>query len=181
LWNAKFKRRYVECDVWRGKVLDTIAKLKPKLVILSSATLHSMMHENASAPAPDNDDPELYKAGLRKMIEKLLGSAGKVMVIKDTPALPMEPLECLYRNPGKEENCSWAADSIETHDRFVPDIGDLGEKAGIVNLNTEICPQNTCRAVVRDAAVFYDQTHITASFSKQLAGSFERLLSESGM
>ncbi len=68
MWHRKFKRRYTECDVWRDGVLATIREVKPKLVILSSATESLMMDEHADGPAAEKDRPGLYRKALHKMM-----------------------------------------------------------------------------------------------------------------
>ena len=102
LWSAKFKRRYEECDDWRDGVLATIAAERPKLVILSSATAYEIIDPESGVATGKGQSIALYRDGLRRLIARILESAEKVVLIKDTPRFPEEPVNCLYRNPGND-------------------------------------------------------------------------------
>jgi peptidoglycan/LPS O-acetylase OafA/YrhL len=181
LWNNKFKRQYIECDKWRAGVLATIAEEKPRLVILSNAVLHGMMEEGANGPAEETARQELYRTALTRMMTELLKYAGHVVLIEDTPRLPVEPLVCLHDNPRNEKQCAWPMASVTTGDTYIPDLSQFGSRVSIVDLNPLICPQSACQAVMGDKAIFYDQSHITASFSEMLAPAFASILEKAGL
>ncbi|CAN5202391.1 acyltransferase family protein [soil metagenome] len=183
IWNAKLKRRYVECDTWHRSVLDTIAAERPKLVIISSATSYAMMDEETQAQAQAQEEarPKLYRKALHAMIARLLESAAKVVLIKDTPVLPEEPLLCLVRNPGHEELCTWPAVSVLSSDAYIPDLTDFGGRVEILDLNGEICPGGACHAVADGKVIFYDQSHITATFSRRLSATFMEVFRRNGL
>jgi len=181
MWHQALKRRYTECDEWRESVLATVREIKPKLVILSGATRSLLMNERTGGPATEKDRPELYKKAQHKMIKKLLKYADQVILIKDTPLLPENPLLCLYRNPGREEICSWPEKSVVMHDFYTPDAKEFGDRVKVVDLNPEICRGGDCRAISKGMAVFYDQSHLTATYSITLAGAFENLLIAAGI
>ncbi|MBC8036799.1 MAG: acyltransferase, partial [Rhizobiales bacterium] len=181
MWYKALKRRYTECDVWREGVIATIRETRPKLVILAGATRSLLMNEQTGGPATEKDRPEIYRKAQHKMITKLLKYADQVILIKDTPTLPEEPLVCLYRNPGREEACSWPEDSVVMNDFYAPDPSEFGDRVRVIDLNPDICDGGACRAISGGNAVFYDQSHLTASYSMTLMDEFEKLLIGAGL
>ena len=182
-WSPKFKRIYIECDQWRRGVLSVVRDIRPKLMILSNVTGYVPVGSDASGEA--TIDPgkrlQLYNEALRRMIVQLLEYADRVVIIADTPRLPEEVARCLYRNPANEQACVWPAESVISNYDLTPAVADLNGRASIVDLNPLICPQGVCRAIVDGKPVFYDQAHISSSFSKSLAGSFEKLMMDAGL
>ena len=181
MWNAKFKRQYIECDEWKKGVLEEIAERKPKLVILSSAVLQQMMPPGVNAPAAEADRPALYRDALRRMVGEILQHAGRVVLITDTPRLPEEPLICLVRHPGKEDDCQWPLSNVTTGMKYVPDLSEFGDRVRVVDLSGGICPGGVCRAVSDGKVVFYDQSHFTATYSANLKGEFRDIFKFGGI
>jgi peptidoglycan/LPS O-acetylase OafA/YrhL len=177
VWNDKYRRPYEECDIWRQDVLKTIRDLRPEVVILSSATFFEIVQGRDRLPVSLH--PDLYKSALRSLITAILDHAGRVIVVQDTPELPMEPLECVYRHPRDESKCAWPLPEVSSGERFLPEIDDLRPRAEILDLNPEICRNGNCSAFRGNMAVFYDTSHLTASFSEQLAPLFSQVIAES--
>ena len=51
----------------------------------------------------------------------------------------------------------------------------------LVDINREICPDNLCRAVIGNALVYRDKSHLTATFARTLAPALERGLKRAGL
>lgn len=181
VWNRKFNRIYRECDIWKNQVIETIAQEKPKLVILSNATAYQMFDQVAGTAVDSSEGVEIYRNSLKAMIRKLLSSAGKVVLIMDTPRLPEEPVNCLARNPSNEDACQWALASNSTGNDFVPDLGEFGDRVVLLSLNDGICPGKVCRAIIDGHPVFYDVSHLTVSFTGRFEMIFDGLLNNAGL
>ncbi len=181
LWSAKFKRPYEECDTWREMVLATVAAERPKLVILSSATAYDLIDPQTGAVMAKDQSAALYREGLRRLIARILESAEKVVLIKDTPRFPEEPVNCLYRNPGNEQICSWPVEAVTTGETYVPDLSEFGARATLVDLNSLICAEGQCRAIAQGRPVLYDTSHLARSFAMGMIAEFENLLRRSGI
>jgi peptidoglycan/LPS O-acetylase OafA/YrhL len=181
IWNMKFKRQYTECDDWKVSVLREIAQIKPRLVILSSATLQSMMAPGTASPAPEQERPELYREALRRMIAEVLEYADRVVLITDTPRLPEEPLLCLARHAGDEAACEWPLKSVTTGTFYVPSLAEFGDRVLAIDLSPAICPDGACKAVSNGEVIFYDQSHFTATYSLSLKDQFKRMFAFAGI
>lgn len=181
-WNPKFKRIYYECEQWRKSVLDTVGEYRPKLVILSNLTGYAPLDDNGENLATGEEDRQrLYIEALRRMITQMLQYADRIVIVADTPRLPEDPAECLYHNPGREEACAWPIDKITTKAFIAPMLADLSDHVTVLDLGPEICPNGLCRAFRDGKPVYYDEGHLAASFSKTLAGTFEKVLEASGL
>jgi len=181
LWNVKFKRPYYECFQWQQSVVATVREIRPKLVILSSLSLYRPLNDSFEPPETDEESQRRYTDALHRMILQLLDYADHVVIIADTPRLPEEPAFCLYRNPGHEEACTWPMKGLTTEAFYAPALVDLGKRVAIVDLNSQICNEGLCRTMLDGKPVFYDQGHLTATFSKSLAGSFEKIFIDAGL
>ena len=181
LWNVKFKRPYYECQQWRQSVVDTVREIRPKLVVLSSLTGYSPLDASFAMPQNEDDRRRAFIAAQRRMITSLLDYAGHVVIIADTPVLPEEPAFCLYRNPAHEEACGWPVKERTNEAFYAEALGDLKGRVTIVDLSPQICPGGTCRAILDGKPVYYDQGHLTATFSKSLGGAFEKLFVDAGL
>ena len=51
----------------------------------------------------------------------------------------------------------------------------------LIDINREICPDNLCRAVIGNALVYRDKSHLTATFARTLAPAIERGLKRVGL
>lgn len=181
LWNEKFKRPYYECQQWLRSVLETVREVRPKLVILSSVTLYELLNSKQEMPQTEEDRRRQFIDAQHRMIAQLLDYADRVVIIADTPMLPEEPAFCLYRNPAHEEACSWPAKDLTRDVFYGSALADLGERVSILDLAPQICPGGVCRTILDGAPVYYDQGHLTATFSKTLASTFERVFIDSGL
>lgn len=181
LWNVKFKRPYYECFQWQQSVLATVRDVRPKLVILSSLTLYRPLNSSLEPPETDEESQRRYTDALHRMIVQLLDYTERVVIIADTPRLPEEPAFCLYRNPAHEEACTWPVKDLTSQAFYAPALADLGERVAIVDLNSQICHEGLCRTMLDEKPVFYDRGHLTATFSKALAGSFEKIFIDAGL
>ena len=51
----------------------------------------------------------------------------------------------------------------------------------LIDINPEICPDGLCRAVIGNALVYRDKSHLTATFARTLAPGIERDLKKAGL
>jgi hypothetical protein len=133
--------------------------MRPDLVIVASTT-------PGSTPADE-----------LSILDRLSGRA--LVVARDTPILPDDPLRCLAvaRNPDK---CVWPLEKSRGNGYPRTPNSALPGSATVVDLSSIICPQGVCRAVTDGRLLMVDSQHLTARFSVTLAGTFTPLLERAG-
>ncbi len=166
----KYRRSYFECTEWHQQILDRIAALKPEVVVLANAG----NYVDERGPI----DVEAWLAGLNRVLEVLERAGIPVLFIRDTPWPGFDVPTCLAR-------AAWRGKDMETACRF--DLraslrnATLFERenaaiarhrrADTLDLSPVICPTESCNAMRDGVVVYSDSHHLTATFSRSLAGA----------
>ena len=159
--NKALHREYAECDRWRQAALADIARLRPAVVVMSSA---------ASVGASDTTD-QAWTAGTARTVSRFKALGAAVVLLGDTPRTKAEGLDCLAAHLDDVRACRLPAGIAY----YFPDrrAGDLAAaaKAGalVVDPDAWFCAEGWCPAVVGPFVVFRDASHITASYARWLA------------
>jgi peptidoglycan/LPS O-acetylase OafA/YrhL len=158
----RIKRYFTECAEWREKAVKAIAALRPDMVLLGSSFGYGF-------------DAAQWKAGTRRLLERLSPATQQLYVIRATPVLPFDGLECLAARAAGSP--SMPADCVsEWDDRTNEQVwGWIGvaahgfDNVKLLDLNDLVCPDRRCSAERDGRVVYRDKQHITASFSASLA------------
>jgi peptidoglycan/LPS O-acetylase OafA/YrhL len=168
---ARIRRTYSECVTWRRGVLEDIAKIKPDVVFMSSADTYVFT-------------PEEWDAGSAPVMQAISKSASRVYVLRATPHLLMDGPDCLAENAERPRwlprtrSCNFPSHSPEadTTYSFLQRAARPFSNIEFVDMNDQICPDETCRAELNGVVVFRDSVHMTASFAESLAPVLGRRL-----
>jgi hypothetical protein len=102
------------------------------------------------------------------------------VVIQDTPASAGNVPSCVSEDLEHLESCAFP----RVHDRNKEfDVRAARSAPGghLIDINREICPRNLCRAVIGNALVYRDKSHLSATFARTLAPGIERGLRRAGL
>jgi peptidoglycan/LPS O-acetylase OafA/YrhL len=153
------------CDP-RRSIQKTLESGKYDMVITASTRL---AHESSYATYPaDKPDPRV--AGFSAAWEPVVKTGTKVVVIADNPALPQSAVDCLgsLTNSSQAARCAVPvsvghadSDGAAIAARETPGVN-------LINLDRFYCTATTCPMVIGNVAVYYDPTHITATYSRSL-------------
>lgn len=164
-------RDYVECSRWRSDAIAHVVSIAPDVVLLGSADGYPFSQAQ-------------WRDGSTRILRPLSEVAGRVYIIRSTPALPFDGPECL--TPKR-----WAADHAATSRRCVASVdGAHGESVyqslrsaarsfpnvSFVDVNDMVCPDAVCSAERDGYIVFRDTQHVSARFAASLADEFGRQL-----
>jgi peptidoglycan/LPS O-acetylase OafA/YrhL len=169
----RLRRQYTECATWRQSALALIASLGPDLVIIGSSAFYEFSALQ-------------WEQGSARVFDILSPNSEHVIVLRPTPALPLDGPACLSRPPmplfaadfrkpceGPAENpaneLAWRALSAAA--AGYPNVH-------LLDLNDLVCPDARCRAELRGAIVFRDSMHLTASFADSLSEALGKRLDE---
>ncbi|GAB2662538.1 acyltransferase family protein [Arenimonas aestuarii] len=158
-------RSYVECTEWSRQLLETLVKSKPALVVLSRYR-EPLLYAAATREESDLLAVEMYSELLREM--RLAGL--RVVVIRDTPKMTRDPLECLA------EAGSCSVSRTEAMQGMDPLAIAAEREASVIDMTDAICLQDRCDYVVGNILVWRDTHHLTATYSRTTAPILARRL-----
>lgn len=163
------KRDYVECDEWRERVVASLVKLQPNLVIVAATrALESI----------EKADGDPTRQGLA-MARLLVRIPGRIAILVDTPQSVHDVPACLSRHPDDTTECETSRQAAFGWRRLLLErVAATASQATIVDLSHQICPRDPCPAVVDGMIVYRDNHHLTATFAASLAGELRRALPE---
>jgi hypothetical protein len=102
---------------------------------------------------------------------------GKVAVIVDTPEGGRDVPACLSRHVADVRVCAVAKSvAFAGHLGAIERAAAKSTGAGLIDLRRRICRADPCPVVVDGMIVFRDFRHLTATFSRSLAGDLDREL-----
>ena len=171
LSNNRLSRPYVECSSWRDDVLSELKKLDPQLILLTNSSTPSVIDRMGERLKGEELENALIE-GEKSLVDQLLADTNATIVlIRDITTSHENPVTCLLENPMNEAACRW-----NRRQTAYPRGKYEGEqRVKIVDLNDDICPSGTCRAILNGRVVMRDGGHLTASFAATLAPNFEPL------
>jgi len=187
--NANAGRVYHECFEWRQNAYNRIAELEPDMVIVGTTSGYTPLDENDELLPEDPDGPRrpAMIAAFKEMLELMQNSAGEVVVMADIPAplrAGVQVADCVAKNMDDFSGCGFSPDDSTpdsySHNDMLFDVTAADQVPGVtlVDMRTRLCPDNYCRAVIGDALVFRDDTHITATIAETLADAIDNKLPE---
>lgn len=159
----RIRREYTECSEWRRKALNIVQDLSSDILILGSANY--------------SFSPEEWREGTAESLNTVTNSAAYIYIIRPTPTLPFDAVNCLSAPNLNLNQCSAKID-LKTNTQgwqSVTDVASSYNNVYLIDMNNLICPNQTCSAGQRDMPIYRDNMHLTASFITSMS---EQLLSE---
>ena len=160
IWSDHLRREYTECDVWRGRVVAKLRRLKPDLVVISSNKWFPPMIAR-------DGEPKRQGASLAALIGRIPGT---VAILVDTPRSNHDVPACLARHRAAIEACTtprkaalgWRHRIREVEARRLAHVP-------LIDLSKAICPTDPCPPIIGKRLVYRDHHHLTATFAASLA------------
>jgi peptidoglycan/LPS O-acetylase OafA/YrhL len=169
-----------KCDAWRENMLERVAREHPSLVVVSTAT-QTIAKSNRYAVVHDGkrltraqSEPYLA-AGLTRTLRRLRQTGAKVVVIRDISGTPNGVVGCVAQHPHQLRKCAFAPHRPRA---LAFDVRAAHRVPGVKLIDPlpVLCPNGSCPAVIGHALVYRNDYHLTATFSRTLAGWFAREL-----
>lgn len=157
--NSRIKRRYVECERWRERLLQYIEDYSPDMLVMGSAATYDFSLEQ-------------WRDGTKRVLERVAIPGREVIVMAPNPVLPFPAMPCLTRN------ASIGARGIEVEGCTVP-LAQAGQVAiattlnaaaaglddvRIVSMDDLICAEGVCSTAYDGHVVYRDEHHLNARF-----------------
>ena len=179
-------QRAANCEAWGEQAIDTIVADKPDLVVLSNRlALPSWGHVSRSASIAD------YETGYLSVLDRFADAKIPVAAVRDTPtpvdggrevAIPT----CLSQEGEASKKCDGSRSAWVLADPITTAVEKLTTRrpesvVGTIDLNDRICTGERCPAVVGGVVVYFDASHLTATYARTLAAPFTQALGRAGL
>jgi len=163
------------CHAWGERVLKKVRDAKFDLVVTQQLTPYRA--QGAPTAADSND---MVEAGYRQYLQGILNTGSKVLVVRDTPypkhTLPSIP-DCVAENEQDSSACDGKRSEWLKPDPLYTAARSIRDPAmSSVDLNDHVCKTDICPAVVGGMVVYFDASHLTASYAVTLTPYLEPTL-----
>lgn len=146
-------RQDPDCREWNEQAMDTLERLRPDVVVTSSTRTRT--HEEEHVPE-----------GYLRTWQRLDDLGIDVVGIRDLPRREASGADCVA-DGGLPEDCAEPAlRSLAAHDPAAR--ADLPANVTLVDLTEAVCPDGRCDAVIGNVLVFWDHSHMTATYARTL-------------
>ena len=152
---------FTECQEWDAKAMAELERLRPDAVFTSSTR---------ATPAGETI-PEGFAERWLQLEEWGIDVVG----MRDLPRLDYQSAECVER--GNPDRCTSPATFSQAPTDPVSGA-DLPGNVTTMDLTRYVCPSGECDAVVGNVLVFWDHSHMTATYARTLTPMVEEALLE---
>lgn len=170
-----------DCQTWRKNVNRYIRRQKNIRAIITNHRASTMPGTFAER-GPDT--VKAWRPALKRKITVIAVSDSANWVLSRP-----SPLDCLRDNRGhrKWHRCADHTSNVMWFDWTKPTVArarqQYGRKAAYrISMRSTYCPDRMCRVVTpRGQIMFRDRQHLTATYTRSLAGFFEKRLRRAGV
>ena len=161
---GRISREYTVCDEWRQAALKDIAAWNPDIVVLGSTFTYPYSQKQ-------------WISGTRRVLQALERHAHEIYIMRATPILPFDGPSCvaprswLYRVLPKRAKCTSPAHTTQFDNVWLWLHAAIQpfRNVHLIDLNSDVCPNDICHAELGGKIVYRDDMHMTASFASSLA------------
>jgi peptidoglycan/LPS O-acetylase OafA/YrhL len=174
LYDRVNKGAYPTCHAWGASVLhDLITTIRPDVVITSELANTTSLAHPVSSPQASSD----VGSGMAVYWRQLLAHGIGVIAIGETPITGMSGPGCVAKYGATAPRCS-----VRRSEALMPDppisyaARSLAGLVPVIDLNSLICTDSLCPAVVGNVLVYADYHHLTVPYTLTLAPYLRRKL-----
>ncbi len=161
-------REYSQCDVWRQSALKRIEESGPRTTVIMSSDTAYTAYDAEGNELSGNENADALQAGYMKTIARIQAAGLHTVLIRDTPASSDDVPSCVSEDIDHLAACAFPLPQ-EWDRNFDVRAADASPGTKLIDLTAEICPGDICRAVIGNALVYRDKSHLTATFALTLA------------
>lgn len=175
VYNASLKRGYSECRTWHDNALDRIKDADPDMVFTIQRAEYSVM--DGTQRLDRETSTKKLREGMTAALKQLKDiTDAKIVVMRDNPVPPMDVPDCVSKNSKDLEQC--VTDKKDGLD-FPPINAQAAKQVpgvDLINPIPKLCQDGKCPAVIGDALVYRNGSHMTATFVETLSGWLDKQL-----
>jgi peptidoglycan/LPS O-acetylase OafA/YrhL len=175
-------REYSQCDTWRQSAIKRIEEsgvASSVTVVMSGDTAYTAYGEDGEELSGDAN-AEAMQAAYEETLRRIQAAGPRTVIIRDTPASSSDVPSCVSEDLEHLESCAFKQPR-EWDREFDERAAAASPDTHLIDLTAEICPGELCRAVIGNALVYRDKSHLTATFARTLTPWIESGLAEAGL
>jgi peptidoglycan/LPS O-acetylase OafA/YrhL len=163
------------CLAWGGRVLKRLRDSHFDLVVTQQLTPYGAQGASSAA-----DSDAMVEAGYRQYLTRVLDAGSRVLVVRDTPypknTIPSVP-DCVAQHEHDSSACDGKKSEWLKPDPLYAAAKSIHDPAmSSIDLTPHVCTGNICPAVAGGMVVYFDASHLTASYAVTLAPYLEPTL-----
>lgn len=186
---------YPSCDQWNKNVDVELEKLQPEVVFTS------MVNSRAHVKGGVEEAQQAMMNGLVSKLKRVANVTDHLVVVGDTPHPPRPEYQCVAEHSDDIAPCVFklepatAESAIEVQKEAVQAAGgdiihiedpssNTDSRIALLDMTASICPEElaaACPAVIGNAMVYRQGSHLTATYVRSLETWLERGLRSSGV
>ncbi len=167
---GKDRGEYASCNEWNRRVMSELAKLRPDVVVTSQSSGH-----RAFGARDQDESQRMLAEGLLARWQELKELNTQVLVIRDTPWMDRNPVECMSSADASLQKCATKAAKAFRRDSIMLAMQSKPE-VKFLDLSKRICDKEWCWPVKGQVLVWRDRHHLTATYARALSGEFQGML-----
>ena len=119
---------------------------------------------------------ESWARGVGEIVDSLRRDGALVVLLADTPVTSVDPEECLTTPGATTGSCDLRTTDASTDGNAITAATARAHGAAYVDVNRLSCLRGRCPMVVSGTVTYADPTHLSASWTRPLAGPLGLLL-----
>lgn len=168
---------YRACEEWNRRVVEVLLDTEELQFVVTSGAFWAQPIDSSGKKMAPSDAQVSIENGLVARWSELEGAGIDVVAIRDTPYPRFDVPECVAEHRDSLSECAF--------DRLAAMAGNgtqgaAAERTGatLVDMTDRICAEDECPAVVNGYLVWRDTHHLTATYSRALAGTLSLRIGE---
>ena len=160
---------YTGCDERNAELTRTLLADPPDVVL--TGTSRYLVRRDGQSLGLEESKP-LMEQGFRDAWEPLVQAGIHVLSIRDLPRPDILVPDCVEQHSDRLTECAVERAPILWED--APEVTAAEGMSGVevMDLTPWVCPTDRCPAVIGGTIVYRDGNHLTATYSRTLAGAF---------
>lgn len=161
--NPQVNGVYTECDSWRQSAFAELKKIQPDVIVIA-----------------DRARREANRTGAEASFKVFKETGAELVYMTDTPQPGQNIPDCLATHIDNTALCNRKQWQALEYTEFRAMEREVAEKYGaeIIDTTPAFCAADVCPAVIGDQVVYFDNSHITSSYSKTLKPFLQPTLKE---
>ncbi|WP_166442241.1 acyltransferase family protein [Nakamurella flava] len=161
LVNNQLQRDYTECYDWRTKVWERVAAERPAMIVVSAAIFSER----------EGDFAARWSTGVDTTLARLQSTGATIVMIADTPFPRKDIPKCLAAHLSDAQSCAFSVDAGQSDPQRRAATTAAAQRAGVtvVDPTAWFCGPTDCPAVLGNALVYRDNSHVSTVYARQVA------------
>jgi len=152
------------CYQWIQRTVDAVASGHYDLVVMTDRISVTAVGQDHTGSLP------LYQRGYEAVLHRFVAAHEQVVAIRDTPAPTTLIPDCLAQHSSNYLSCRGLRSTWLTPDPVINAVKNVNSaQVHLVDLTRYLCGPTRCPAAIGGVPVYFDGSHMTATFARTLA------------